>query len=144
MTPLFTAARYDVSIPLIASLLVVVFVYCCFCFVCCVVGLCVFVLGVGWSSSVHQCDIIRLWHYEHTKLTTVLASLAIISTASKHLHNDLAKAIKALEQKKMAFVLFCGAVWFFVCWFLFSGDRTALGLWTAYRSMLSFDPPMRE
>ena len=29
-----------------------------------------------------------------------LASPAVISTASKHLHNDLAKAIKALEQKK--------------------------------------------
>ena len=40
------------------------------------------------------------WHYEHRKLTTVLASLAVISTASKHLHNDLAKAIEALEQKK--------------------------------------------
>ena len=41
----------------------------------------------------------------------------------------------------LAFVLFCGAVCFLVlfCWFLFSGDRTALGLWTAYRSMLSFD-----
>ena len=31
---------------------------------------------------------------------TALASLAVISTASKHLHNDLARAIKALEQKK--------------------------------------------
>ena len=39
--------------------------------------------------------------YEHTKLTTVLASLAVISTASKHLHNDLAKAIKALDKKNM-------------------------------------------
>ena len=58
-------------------------------------------MGVGWSSSVHQWnDIIRLWHYEHRKLTTVSASLAVISTASKHLHNDLAKAIEALEQKK--------------------------------------------
>ena len=28
------------------------------------------------------------------------APLAIINTASKHLHNDLARAIKALEQKK--------------------------------------------
>ena len=31
---------------------------------------------------------------------TALASLAVISTASKHLHNDLARAIMALEQKK--------------------------------------------
>ena len=31
---------------------------------------------------------------------TALASLAGISAASKHLHNDLAKAIEALEQKK--------------------------------------------
>ena len=30
-----------------------------------------------------------------------LAPLAIINTASKHLHNDLARAIKALEQKKI-------------------------------------------
>ena len=65
------------------------------------VGFCGFVLGVGWSPSVHQWnDIIRLWHYEHRKLTTVSASIAVISTASKHLHNDLAKAIEALEQKK--------------------------------------------
>ena len=32
---------------------------------------------------------------------TASASLAVISTASKHLHNDLARAIKALEQKKI-------------------------------------------
>ena len=32
---------------------------------------------------------------------TALASLAVISTASKHLHNDLARAIMALEQKKI-------------------------------------------
>ena len=31
---------------------------------------------------------------------TASAPLAIINTASKHLHNDLARAIKALEQKK--------------------------------------------
>ena len=33
---------------------------------------------------------------------TALASLAVISTASKHLHNDLARAIMALEQKTRA------------------------------------------
>ena len=97
------------------------------------VGLCGFVFGVGWSSSVYQWnDIIRLWHYEQRKLTTVLASLAVISTASKHLHNDLAKAIEALEQKKPC--------------------RRAAGFdlhphwtcWTAYWSTLSFESPMRE
>ena len=31
---------------------------------------------------------------------TVSASLAVISSASKHLHNDLARAIEALAQKK--------------------------------------------
>ena len=46
--------------------------------------------------------IIQLWHYEHRKPSTVSASLAVIRTASKHLHNDLAKAIEALEQKKKA------------------------------------------
>ena len=46
------------------------------------------------------------WHYEYRKLTTVSASPAVISTASKHLHNDLAKAIEALEQKKSWLVFF--------------------------------------
>ena len=32
---------------------------------------------------------------------TASASLAVIKTASKHLHNDLARAIEALEQKKI-------------------------------------------
>ena len=31
---------------------------------------------------------------------TASAPLAVINTAGKHLHNDLARAIKALEQKK--------------------------------------------
>ena len=39
-------------------------------------------------------------HHESRELATVSASLAVISTASKHLHNDLARAIEALEQKK--------------------------------------------
>ena len=34
---------------------------------------------------------------------TASALLAVIDTASKHLHNDLARAIKALEQKKLSF-----------------------------------------
>ena len=38
-------------------------------------------------------------------LALTMASLAVISTASKHLHNDLAKAIEALEQKKASLAL---------------------------------------
>ena len=34
------------------------------------------------------------------KPVTALASLTVINTASTHLRNDLARAIKALEQKK--------------------------------------------
>ena len=34
------------------------------------------------------------------KPVTLSASLAVISKASKYLHNDLARAIEALEQKK--------------------------------------------
>ena len=41
-------------------------------------------------------------HYNHMKPATVSASFAVISTASKYLHNDLARAIKALEQKKLS------------------------------------------
>ena len=72
---------------------------CCFCwfFLACVFLVCFFV----WSVSFHQWNnIIRLWHYEYRKLDTLSASLAVINTASKHLHNDLAKAIEALEEKK--------------------------------------------
>ena len=35
-----------------------------------------------------------------SEAVTALASLAVINTASKHLHNDLARAIEAFEQKK--------------------------------------------
>ena len=41
-------------------------------------------------------------HYEHRKPSTVSASPAVIRIASKHLHNDLARAIEALEQKTNA------------------------------------------
>ena len=34
------------------------------------------------------------------KPATASASFAVISTASKHLHNDLARAIEALAQKQ--------------------------------------------
>ena len=44
------------------------------------------------------------------KPATVSASLAVISTASKYLHNDLARAIKALEQKKIL-VSVAGELW---------------------------------
>ena len=40
-------------------------------------------------------------HHEYMKPATISASLAVISTANKYLHNNLARAIKALEQKKM-------------------------------------------
>ena len=43
------------------------------------------------------------WHHED-EAATVPASLAVISTASKHLHNDLARAIEALEQKKVVLI----------------------------------------
>ena len=105
VTPLLTAACYDASIPgpLIFSWLLV-FVCLFVCFACFLWLVCVFVrlfVVVAWSLSLHQWNIIiQLLHYEHRKLTTVLASLAVISTTSKHLHNDLAKAIEALEQKK--------------------------------------------
>ena len=54
-----------------------------------------------WLPFLRQWNyIIQLLHYEHRKPSTVLASPAVIRTASKHLHNDLARAIEALEQKK--------------------------------------------
>ena len=40
-----------------------------------------------------------------SEAVTASASLAVIKTASKHLHNDLARAIEALEQKKSAYSL---------------------------------------
>ena len=62
---------------------------CVFLWCCCCLCFCFFLSFISGT-----------WHCDHRKLTTVLASLAVISTASKHLHNDLAKAIEALEQKK--------------------------------------------
>ena len=44
--------------------------------------------------------------FESGKPATALASPAVIRTASKHLHNDLARAIEALEQKKTSLVAF--------------------------------------
>ena len=38
--------------------------------------------------------------------SAVSASPAVLRIASKHLHNDLARAIEALEQKKIVFVCF--------------------------------------
>ena len=62
------------------------------------VGLCVFVLGalLLYISG----PISYGFGTTSTRSLLRFASLAVISTASKHLHNDLAKAIKALEQKK--------------------------------------------
>ena len=82
-------------------LLVVGFsVFACFFCLGWVFFLCVCLWLLPGFSALRQWNIIIHVHYEHWKLTTALASLAIISTASKHLHNDLAKAIEALEQKK--------------------------------------------
>ena len=52
-------------------------------------------------------------HHDYRKLATVAASLALISTASKHLHDDLAKAIEALEQKNCGIIVCreCGGTW---------------------------------
>ena len=51
------------------------------------------------------------------KPVTASASLAVINTASKHLHNDLARAIKALEQKKVVTQCLC-------CWTNYSLRRS--------------------
>ena len=94
---------YDAPIPLISAWWLL---FRLFSFACLFLWLCVFCLfaGVVCSSFLRQWNcIIRLWHYEHRKPSTVSASLAVIRTASKHLHNDLAKAIEALEQKKTRF-----------------------------------------
>ena len=75
----------------------------CFCaFLCCffVVLLlaCVGLVSVFFFS---RRGMVSYWLAPRTrKPVTALASLAVINTASKHLHNDLARAIKALEQKK--------------------------------------------
>ena len=55
-------------------------------------GRSIFVFLVEWNYTA--------LHHESRELATVSASLAEISKASKHLHNDLARAIEALEQKK--------------------------------------------
>ena len=51
------------------------------------------VLFLSWNGIINTCT-------TNQEPFTVSAPLAIINTASKHLHNDLARAIKALEQKK--------------------------------------------
>ena len=56
------------------------------------------VLFVSGSSVGHHTAL----HHEYRKLATVSASLAVISTVSKHLHNDLARAIETLEQKRIS------------------------------------------
>ena len=48
--------------------------------------------------------IISLVCTTNQKPVTASASIAVIHTASKYLHNDLARAIKALEQKKKPLV----------------------------------------
>ena len=79
----------------------------CFFGFCVVWFVCVWVLLLllGVFGLVFACLAVE-WHHtaghhEYMKPATVSASLAVISTASKYLHNDLARAIKALEQKKL-------------------------------------------
>ena len=90
--------RHNVFIPLIASPLSVfwfLFVaVSCFCF-CLLCGwfLC-FVLGVDVSFYISGTTSYG-FGTTSTRSLLRLASFAAISTASKHLHNDLAKVIKA-------------------------------------------------
>ena len=65
----------------------------CFCFACLWLLLGLFLYSGGTSS----------YSFGTTSTGSLpqLASLAVICTASKHLHNDLAKAIEALEPKKL-------------------------------------------
>ena len=100
---IFTAARYDIHIPLIAppvGFLVLFFVgvvLLLFLFGLCVFGFC-FSFG---GCCFFQCGMTSYgFGTTNTRSLLRFASLTVISTASKHLHNDLAKAIKALEQKK--------------------------------------------
>ena len=59
----------------------------------CLFGCCVFPF-LPWNGIILTCT-------TNLEAFTASASLAVINTASKHLHNDLARAIKALEQKKI-------------------------------------------
>ena len=79
----------------------VVFLSCMFLFVVwfAVFAVCGSFSVLFWLSSVEWHHTAS--HHDYRKLATVSASLALISTASKHLHDDLAKAIDALERKKM-------------------------------------------
>ena len=62
-------------------------------FVCCCLS-CFPVSVFGFSP----CGMTSYDSTPRVEAITALASLAVISTASKHLHNDLARAIMALEQ----------------------------------------------
>ena len=68
------------------------------CWVClfCLFWLCLFVAGflfLSWNGIINTCT-------TNPGAFHSIGPLAVINTASKHLHNDLARAIKALEQKK--------------------------------------------
>ena len=67
-------------------------------------------------------------------LASVSASLAVNSTASKHLHNDLAKAIEALEQKKYLPVLSLSALFLRVA----AGTCLVLRFWRFSACTFSF------
>ena len=83
-----------------------------FCFVCCFVLCFGFVFCVSFvclcflfvflvAVFPFLCGMVSQLHAPRTwKPVTALASLTVINTASTQLRNDLARAIKALEQKK--------------------------------------------
>ena len=90
---------------------------------------------MGWfclPSLLQWNCIILLLHYEHRKPSTVSASPAVIRIASKHLHNDLARAIEALEQKKLAVVML---VLFFISIHA-RLNRQHTSCWNSHRAVL--------
>ena len=128
--PIFTAARYDVYIPLVASpvgFLVVcclLVLFCCwFLFGWCVFGFC---FSFGGCCFILHCGMTSYgFGTTNTRSLLRLASLAVISTASKHLHNDLAKAIKALEQKKIMLICHFHGPYVFLYRQLFTANAIA-------------------
>ena len=94
---------YGYVIPLRDVLVLVVFLF--------VLFLCGFVAWLCWFGCCvffSRCGMESYQPAPRTrKPSTASASLAVINTASKHLHNDLARAIKALAQKKSKVCMRC-------------------------------------
>ena len=84
------------------GLVVLFFLGLCFCWLCC---FCLVGAVSCFSGVCLFCTMCGMTSYDLTprvsEAVTASASLAVIKTASKHLHNDLARAIEALEQKKV-------------------------------------------